>query len=625
MTYLELLAPAKDANHGIEAINHGADAVYMGAPQFGARSAACNSLADVERLVKYAHIFGSKVFITVNTLLFDDEIMPANRMIHQLYNMGVDAIIMQDLGLLETDLPPIELHASTQTHNYSIERVKFLESVGFKRVILARETSLEQMRLLRKEVKCELESFVQGALCVCFSGQCYLSQYLNQRSGNRGCCSQPCRSTYDLLDAHGNLLRKNEHLLSLKDFNASQHLRSMVDAGITSFKIEGRLKDLSYVKNVTAYYRQKLDALMEGKKDLQAASYGKVVHYFEPDLERTFNRGFTDYFLNMKGSHEGRQKMASFATQKSMGKKLGLVTRIEGNAFVISSNEVLSRGDGLCFFNKNGALDGFNLNQVQPLNDHTFRVQPNRMPAELKAGITLWRNNDYAFEKLLNGKSAERRIEVCYELHVSENQCQLLMKDSLGHEATSTINQKTQIADNEESTKRMWLTQLSKLGDTPFAISQTQETLTIDGPVPFLPASAINNLRRQCVESMTDALISSNHPHETLRVEEESLVAAHLDYRSNVINSKAEQFYLHHGATSVEHGVEETHQYEGKALMTTKYCLRFELGMCLRDSRNKDKEELFLSNQKNLLKLDFDCQNCQMKIIAAKRQDVLDD
>lgn len=619
MKYLELLAPAKDADYGIEAINHGADAIYIGAPQFGARTAACNSLQDIERLVNYAHIYGSKVFATVNTLLFDEEILPANRMIHQLYNMGVDAIIMQDLGLLETDLPPIELHASTQTHNYSVERVKFLESVGFKRVILARETSLEQMRTLRKEVKCELESFVQGALCVCFSGQCYLSQYLNQRSGNRGCCSQPCRSTYDLIDAQGNVLRKNEHLLSLKDFNASQHIASMIDAGISSFKIEGRLKDISYVKNVTAFYRRQLDAIMNGNSNLSAASNGRTYIFFEPDLERTFNRGFTDYFLRLRGGNENRQKMASTSTQKSMGKKVGKVIRIDGNTFVVNGKESFSSGDGICYFNSKGELDGFRLNQAQRVNDNSSRLQPNILPSDLKVGTILWRNNDFAFEKLLKGKSAERKIEVKFKIIAEDNQCQIKMVDSQKHYVVVKIDQEMQSADNVGRMKDLWMTQLAKLGDTPFVVSKDADAIEIDGFVPFLPASVINQLRRQCVDSMVAGLIRANSPQDSTREVADATVAAELDYRSNVINSKAERFYFNRGAETIEHGLEETHDYAGKALMTTKYCLRFELGMCMRDASTKDRRALFLRNQNNWLALEFDCKNCQMEIHAAKR------
>ena len=340
---LELLSPAKNMEFGREAVNHGADALYIGAPAFGARAAATNTIQDIETLVNYAHLYGSKVFATVNTLLFDDELEPAVEMIRELYNIGVDALIIQDLGLLECDLPPIELHASTQCHNASVERVRFMESVGFKRVILARETSLEQMRAIREATSVDLEGFVYGALCVSYSGQCYMSQYLNQRSGNRGACSQPCRSTYDLLTEEGRTIMKNRHLLSLKDFNASQYIGSMIDAGISSFKIEGRLKDLSYVKNITAYYRQLLDSMMDGH---ERASSGATTVFFTPDPERTFNRGYTDYFLR------GRQPMASFATQKSIGKPVGVVSTVGRFTLTVDSKETFVNGDGLCFFDE---------------------------------------------------------------------------------------------------------------------------------------------------------------------------------------------------------------------------------------------------------------------------------
>ena len=345
---LELLSPAKNYEQGCEAINHGADAVYIGAPSFGARVAAGNSVEEIESLARYAHLYHAKVFATVNTLLFDDEVEEAVKLLHQLYNAGVDAAIIQDLGLLECDLPPIELHASTQTHNASLERIQFMEQVGFSRVILARETSLEQMKQIRSNTHIDLEAFVQGALCVCYSGQCYLSQYISGRSGNRGCCGQPCRSAYDLYNGQGRMLLKDSHLLSLKDFSAAQQLQSMIDAGITSFKIEGRLKDMGYVKNVTAYYRQLLDSIMEGRPDLHPSSSGKCRFFFVPDLEKTFNRGFTDYFLRQ------RQTMASFATQKSLGKRLGKVKSVGNGSITLNTREPLTSGDGLCFFNSQG-------------------------------------------------------------------------------------------------------------------------------------------------------------------------------------------------------------------------------------------------------------------------------
>ena len=345
----ELLSPAKNLEFGREAINHGADTLYIGAPAFGARAAATNTIDDIDAHVRYAHLYGAKVFATVNTLLYDNELKDAVGMIRQLYNVGVDALIIQDLGLLNCNLPPIELHASTQCHNASVERIKFMESAGLKRVILARETSLEQMRAIREATHVDLKAFVHGALCVSYSGQCYMSQYLNGRSGNRGCCSQPCRSAYDLYDAQGRLLQKDKHLLSLKDFSAAQQLQAMVDAGITSFKIEGRLKDLDYVKNTTAYYRQLLDNIMEGNPACRPASSGSCRFFFTPDLEKTFNRGFTDYFLRQ------RQPMANFATQKSLGKRIGKVASLGRDTITLATSETFTPGDGLCFFNAQGS------------------------------------------------------------------------------------------------------------------------------------------------------------------------------------------------------------------------------------------------------------------------------
>ncbi|MBO4740226.1 MAG: U32 family peptidase, partial [Bacteroidales bacterium] len=320
---IELLSPAKNLQFGKEAINHGADAVYIGAPSFGARASAGNPIEDIEALVKYAHLYAAKVHVALNTSLFDDELEEANRLVHQFYNIGVDAVIIQDPGLLETDLPPIALHASTQMNNYSLERIRFLENVGFQRIILARELSLEQIAEIRANTTAELECFVQGALCVSLSGQCYLSQYINGRSGNRGVCSQPCRSSYNLYNTENKLLVANQHLLSLKDFNASQYIAEYVKSGVCSFKIEGRLKDLGYVKNLTAYYRQLIDNLLEGRDDVCKSSSGSCVFSFTPDVERTFNRGFTDYFL------KERKPMASLTTQKSIGRRLGKVALVE--------------------------------------------------------------------------------------------------------------------------------------------------------------------------------------------------------------------------------------------------------------------------------------------------------
>lgn len=608
---LELLSPAKNLEQGREAINHGADAVYIGAQTFGARVAAGNSLSEIEQLVRYAHLYHARVHATVNTLLFDNEVDAAVQLLWQLYNVGVDAAIIQDLGLLECDLPPIELHASTQMHNATVERVKFMEQVGFHRAILARETSLEQMSALRKATHIELESFVQGALCVCYSGQCYLSQYLSGNSGNRGCCNQPCRSSYDLYDAQGNLLRRGEHLLSLKDFSAAQHVQQMADAGITSFKIEGRLKDMAYVKNVTAYYRQLLDNMMYNDGRYQTSSSGRCQFFFTPDLEKTFNRGFTDYFLRQ------RQPMANTATQKAMGKRLGKVSRISHNSITVSTREILTAGDGLCFFNPKGELEGFLVNHVQ---GNTF--QPNRIPAGLAEGAILWRNNDQAFEKQLQGISAERKIDISVILSATDEGLQLCLTDEDGCQATASVTCTHEIANNPQRAMEQTERQLCKTGDTPFRVSHFESHC----PQPLhLAASTLNELRRQAVAQLEEVRLSD---HLTRRGHSNTLAerqANHtpyhettLDYRANILNSRTEQFYRRHGVTQLEYGLEKTQEYRGKALMTTKYCLRYELGICLKQNPAY-RGDLYLRNNRNWFLLTFDCRQCQMLLSPAQQ------
>ena len=607
-TKLELLAPAKNLEQGKAAIDNGADAVYIGAPLFGARVAAGNSIEDIDKLVKYAHLFGSKVFATVNTLLFDDELEEAQRLIWALYNTGTDAVIMQDMGLLELDLPPIELHASTQTHNIDPQRIKFLEQVGFKRIILARETSLEQMKVLRKTISADLEAFIQGALCVCYSGQCYMSLYLNGRSGNRGSCSQPCRSAYDLINETGKTLRHNEHLLSLKDFSAAQHIESMIDAGITSFKIEGRLKDISYVKNVTAYYRQLIDSIIAKREGLRAASSGRTTFFFEPDLERTFNRGFTDYFL------QKRQPMASTTTQKSLGKKIGQVLSVNGAQLTIKTKETLTAGDGICYFNNENQLEGFLVNQVSG-NKITANKQ-----LEIKSGTLLWRNNDYAFEKQMQGTTSERKISVSMTFGETAEGVSLTIKDEDGCEATTETICEKMAANNKERAKDMITKQLSKLGGTPF---QATEITLATNNLPFLPAAAINDLRRKAVDLLQDERLWHFYPKDTTLIPNEiPYFETCLDGRANIVNSKTEAFYRRHNVTTIERGPDQPNIGFKKdfPLMTTKYCLRYELGQCLMHKCNKsiDKDycgELYLLNNGRRFRLYFDCKNCEMQIL----------
>lgn len=608
MRKLELLSPARNCEQGMAAISHGADAVYVGAPLFGARANAGNSLEDIERLARYAHLYRARVYATVNTVLFDDELEEARKMIVRLCEAGADALIVQDMGLLEMDLPPIELHASTQTHNLDAQRVRFLAEAGFKRIILPRELSLEQMREMRQATEAELEAFVQGALCVCYSGQCYMGLCLTGGSGNRGRCSQPCRSSYDLYNEEGALLMKKRHLLSLKDFSAAQHVEEMAEAGIASFKIEGRLKDLSYVKNVTAYYRQLLDGMMEGRADWQAASSGKCKFFFLPDLERTFNRGFTDYFL------KGRHPMASLATQKSLGKRLGAVKKVAGGRIVLDTGEQLASGDGICYFGKEGELKGMQVNRVE---GNAF--VPNHLEDDVLPGTQLWRNNDYAFEKQMQGKTSERKIAVDLALAETPSGLRLLMTDEDGNEAFAETACEKKLAGDAERAREQMARQLSKLGDTPFAIRD----LRLDCAPLSLAASKWNEMRRVAAERLVDKRVAAYSP-SLRQVEGGSPAPAYpypaVDYRANVTNKKAEDFYKHHGASVLEHGLDETHSYGGKALMTTKYCLRYELGQCLKMKNNASvdpqyRKGLLLRNNRHMFRLRFDCDRCEMQIL----------
>ncbi len=602
---LELLAPAKNREQGVAAINHGADALYIGANAFGARVAAGNSLDDLEALVRYAHLYHSKVFATVNTLLFDGELRQAEDLVIRLYNMGVDALIVQDVGLLELHLPPIELHASTQMHNRDPRRVKFLEQVGFRRVILPRETSLGEMSELRRLTSVDLEAFIHGALCVSYSGQCYLSQFLSVRSGNRGCCSQPCRSSYDLLNAQGKQLLHAAHLLSLKDFSAAQHIESMISAGITSFKIEGRLKDLSYVANVTAFYRRLLDALMEHRPLWRPASDGKTVFFFEPDPERSFNRGFTDYFL------VDRQPMASLTTQKSIGKRVGKVVRSQNNIVEVDSDLSFSAGDGLCFLGSEGIMEGFLVNRAEGR-----RLVANKS-LSLKPGTILWRNNDFAFEKLLQRNSAERKIEVSMTLSESPDGLCLLVTDNRGNSGEAELPCAKEMARDADRATDTIVRQLSKTGGSPFQVSRID---TSSLPPLFVPASLLNELRRIALHRLQEARIEAARPQDCpFTPNDVPYYESVLDYRANVVNDSAEAFYRRHGAVVAERGVEQSLDYRDKALMTTKYCIRYELGQCLQ-LKNNDRVDpdyrgaLFLRNNGHRFRLEFDCDRCEMRL-----------
>ena len=624
MSKIELLLPAKDLSTGKTAINHGADAVYIGASAFGARQAAGNSLKDIETLVQYAHLYGSKVHVTVNTVLFDHELEGARKLLWDLYNIGVDAVLIQDLGLLKLDIPPIALHASTQCHNHSLERIQFLEKLGFTRAVLARETDLETIQQIHNQTNIELEAFVHGALCVCYSGQCYISRMMTGRSGNRGECAQICRTRFDLQDANGKTLIHNKHLLSLKDMCRVDYLEEMMKAGIVSFKIEGRLKNESYVKNVTAYYRQRIDRILEQRPEYQRVSSATTRFFFTPDVQKTFNREYTSYFLD---GH--REKMASFDTPKAMGQFIGYLNHINGkHLFEPFSNRTASpthvspmqaiaqhgegqqpitNGDGLCFINEDGELEGFLVNGVEG-----NRIIPQK-PLSHFQKVKLYRNIDKNFEKILSGKTAERKISVDILFEELAGGVRITFTDEDGCEVSVTEYVKLTAAQQPEKMAETLRTALAKLGGTPFEA----RSITIPKCTAFLRASYINELKSKAVEKLTAARIAHFHPQDTTLEYSPTPLFQNADYLRNITNEAHKSVYEDFGATEIEYGLDKTKDYAGKALMTCKYCLRYELGWCRKrpEAAKAPKDPLYLVSGKRRFRLEFDCGKCEMKIL----------
>ena len=603
MSKIELLSPAKNLECGIAAVNHGADAVYIGASQFGARAAAGNSTEDIAELVKYAHQFRVKVLVALNTILTDDQLTEAEKLIWEIYNAGADALIIQDMGILKLNLPPIALHASTQTDNRTIEKVKFLQDVGFSRVVLARELTLKQISEISSQTDVELEAFVHGALCVSYSGQCYMSQANCERSANRGQCAQYCRLPYQLVDADDNILLKNKHLLSLKDLDQSDSLVEMLEAGVTSFKIEGRLKDVDYVKNITAYYCQKLDAIIEKDNRYQRASAGKTTILFEPNPEKSFRRSSTDYFL-----HDRHAGIIQSETPKSLGEPIGKVTYIGRNFFEVHNGSLLNNGDGLCFINKQGDLTGFRVNRVD-----RKQIFPADMP-RMDVGVMLYRNQDQAFEKILKGKTAERKVGV--EMHFKEIttgfSIQLTSEDSVS--TVFEVSCDKQPAQKPEAVNDNIKNQLSKLGNTIYEATDVQ--IKISSPW-FFPASQLGEWRRQAIEKL-DEVRTVSYIRESKR---EPILAdfplKQLSYLGNVTNKLAEEFYQEHGVETVMPGFELKAE-EGVPLMFTKHCIKFEMGWCPKEGYKATfKEPLFLRNNDQEYKLTFDCKACEMRISKA--------
>ena len=612
--FLELLSPAKNADFGIEAINHGADAVYIGGPGFGARAGAGNSLADIERLSRYAHRFNARVLLALNTILRDDELEHARRLAWQAFEAGVDALIVQDMGLLEIDLPPIELHASTQCNIRTPQKARFLEDVGFSQMVLARELSLAQIRAIAAQTSVPLEFFVHGALCVSYSGQCYLSHAQTGRSANRGDCSQACRLPWSLADQNGTTLVSKQHLLSLKDNDQSHNLRALIEAGIRSFKIEGRLKDLSYVKNITAHYRQQLDALMDASNgQWQSRATGRCHFLFTPQPEKTFNRGATDYFVN-----ERRDDIGAFASPKFVGEAIGQVARRVRNQLEITSSATLNNGDGLTWFTPDGELTGLRINLAEPIPGG-FRLSTSlvdgRLPAELQTGTQLYRNHDQHFERLLEKKSAERRIPLHLCLTETPSGFALEMRDEAGLSAQVRIEQAKEVAQNAERTLATLRDNLSRLGNTLYQAASLE--LVLSAPW-FIPGSVLNNLRRDAVEALDAARAAAwQRPARRPAVEppvpypEETL-----SYLGNVFNRQAQAFYARHGVRLIEPAYECQQEKGEVSLMITRHCLRYSLHLCPKQVKGLRPEPLILMNGKEKLQLRFDCKACEMHVVG---------
>ena len=599
---IELLAPAKNLDIGTAAINSGADAVYIGAPLFGAREAAANPLADIEELIAYAHHYWARVYVTLNTLLYDHELPHAVEMVRRLYDMGVDALIIQDMGLLECGLPPIPLFASTQMHNHTLERVRFLEKIGFQRVILARELSLPEIGHIRQNTSIELETFIHGSLCVSYSGQCYASYALGGRSANRGQCAQPCRRLYDLVDSDGKTLTKKRHLLSLKDLNLADDLETLCQAGINSFKIEGRLKDKAYVKNVVGFYRQKLDEIFQNGPYRQSSS-GKTRLHFSPDPQKTFNRGYTTFLLKDRDP-----EMASLSTPKSTGEPVGKVSSTGQDYFILSEPHSLHNGDGICFFNTQSVLCGTLVNRVDGL-----KVFPQKMDG-IFPGVLISRNDDRLFNAQLNKDDEERKIGVSMGLDYLDGALQLTLTDDDGNSVLTRLEYQPQPAENPQQATANISKQLTRLGESCFECTAIINNL----PAPyFIPLSTLNRLRRQGVDDLLQERLN-NIPRfkSELNNNPFSYPEKNFDYHGNVLNEKARAFYLKHGVDRLSPAAESGLDLSDSKIMTSRYCIRFQAGLCTREAPGRQaRQPLYLIDEdgKRFL-LKFDCVRCLMEV-----------
>ncbi len=631
---LELLSPARDADIGMAAINHGADAVYIGGPAFGARATAGNDIRDLERLIAHAHRFNSRIFITLNTILRDDELEDARRMAWQVYEAGADALIIQDMGLLELDLPPIQLHASTQTDIRTPEKARFLQDAGLSQIVLARELDLAQIAAIRAATdpaRTTIEFFVHGALCVAYSGQCFISHAHTGRSANRGDCNQACRLPYEVLDGAGRIIAHEKHVLSMKDNNQSDNLRALIDAGVRSFKIEGRYKDLGYVKNITAHYRKLLDEIIE-EGEFARASSGRTTFSFTPDPDQNFNREFTDYFVN------GRQDdIGAFDTPKTPGRAIGWVTQLGDKWFELEVSDkatMLHNGDGLCYYDLQKELVGVHINRAECMNAKKgiWRVFPKNDMAEfkdLRKGLEITRNRDMDWVRTLEKKSSDRRIGLWAALAETADGFALTLTDEDGFVGSASLAQAHQAATDAAKTEATLREQLGRFGTTIFEVNDI--SLRMNQPW-FVPASSLNQLRRDAVAQLEAARAKGFiRLPRALPVEPPTPFPEDtLSYLANVYNQKAHDFYMKHGVKVIDAAYESKEEEGEVSLMITKHCVRYSMSLCPKQAKGVigvkgtiKAEPLLLINGKEKLKLVFDCKPCEMHVVGRMKKSVI--
>lgn len=634
--HLELLSPARDVHIAREAILHGADAVYIGGPSFGARHNACNEVSDIAQLVEFAHRYHARVFTTINTILHDNELEPARALIHQLYDAGVDALIVQDLGIMELDIPPIELHASTQTDIRTLGRAKFLDQAGFSQLVLARELNLQEIRAIADETDAAIEFFIHGALCVAFSGQCNISHAQTGRSANRGDCSQACRLPYTLKDDQGRVVAFEKHLLSMKDNNQSANLSALVDAGVRSFKIEGRYKDMGYVKNITAYYRQRLDGILAERPDLARASSGRTDHFFVPDPDKTFHRGSTDYFVS-----DRKIDIGAFDSPTFTGLPVGTVEKVGKRDLLVVTKDPLSNGDGLNVLVKREVV-GFRANIAELKGTFTedgeengekryrYRVEPNEMPEglyRLRPNHPLSRNLDHNWQQALQKTSAERRIGLSWLARLREERLELTATSEEGVSASVALDGPFGVANKPEQALDQLHDLLGQLGTTQYHA----DAIELDAPQAFfIPNSQLKSLRREAIEALTEARVQA-HPRGGRKAESNPppvYPEAHLSFLFNVYNQKARDFYHRHGVQLID-AAYEAHEETGEVpVMITKHCLRFSFNLCPKQAKGvtgvrTKVQPMQLIHGDEVLTLKFDCKPCEMHVIGKIKGHIL--